>query len=250
MEATAAPVALRPCGTCGADAEFASTGLFRVNAQKKRLDVWLIYRCATCGSVWNSAVISRGRPGSIDREELERFTGNDPVMALWCALDVGLLRRNGARRGKVAFVVEGDRPAGGEDCRVEIDGGDLAGLRLAEVLRAKLGVSRSGLERLVEAGDVSAADEPTSSPRSSVRTRRSSCAGGASSRRAGGPGPRSRAAPGPLPPHRARHRGRPAPFPMFHVKHSFYAHRWGATVGVCYHDGEHSGHAKEPSCTD
>lgn len=133
-------------------------GLFRVNAQKKRLDVWLIYRCATCGSVWNSAVISRGRPGSIDREELERFTGNDPVMALWCALDVGLLRRNGARRGKVAFVVEGDRPAGGEDCRVEIDGGDLAGLRLAEVLRAKLGVSRSGLERLVEAGDVSAAD--------------------------------------------------------------------------------------------
>ena len=37
-------------------------------------------------------------------------------------------------------------------------GGDLAGLRLAEVLRAKLGVSRSGLERLVEAGDVSAAD--------------------------------------------------------------------------------------------
>ena len=148
MEATAAPVALRPCGTCGADAEFASTGLFRVNAQKKRLDVWLIYRCATCGSVWNSAVISRGRPGSIDREELERFTGNDPVMALWCALDVGLL----------AFVVEGDRPAGGEDCRVEIDGGDLAGLRLAEVLRAKLGVSRSGLERLVEAGDVSAAD--------------------------------------------------------------------------------------------
>ena len=169
MEATAAPVALRPCGTCGADAEFASTGLFRVNAQKKRLDVWLIYRCATCGSVWNSAVISRGRPGSIDREELERFTGNDPVMALWCALDVGLLRRNGARRGKVprptgrrgaraAFFVYGPRPAGGEDCRVEIDGGDLAGLRLAEVLRAKLGVSRSGLERLVEAGDVSAAD--------------------------------------------------------------------------------------------
>lgn len=84
--------------------------------------------------------------------------GNDPETALRCALDVGLLRRNGARRGKVAFVVEGDLPDGGEDCRVEIDGGDLAGLRLAEVLRAKLGVSRSGLERLVEAGDVSAVD--------------------------------------------------------------------------------------------
>ena len=84
------------------------------------------------------------RSGSIDREELERLTSNDPEAALRCALDVGLLRRNGARRG--------------EDCRVEIDGGDLAGLRLAEVLRAKLGVSRSGLQRLVESGDVSAAD--------------------------------------------------------------------------------------------
>lgn len=158
VEATAAPVALRPCGTCGAEAAFSSTGMFRVNAQKKRLDVWLIYRCATCGSVWNSAVISRGRPGSIDREELERYMGNDPGAALRCALDAGLLKRNGARRGKVAFVVEGDLPDGGDDCQVDIDGGDLAGLRLAEVLRAKLGVSRSGLERLVEAGDVSAVD--------------------------------------------------------------------------------------------
>ncbi len=98
------------------------------------------------------------RPGGIDREELGRFTGNDPATALRCALDVGLLRRNGARRGKVAFAVEGDLPDGREDCRVEIDGGGLAGLRLAEVLRAKLGVSRSGLARLVEAGDVSADD--------------------------------------------------------------------------------------------
>ena len=89
---------------------------------------------------------------------LEHCLCEDSFRKLVTALDVGLLRRNGARRGKVAFVVEGDRPAGGEDCRVEIDGGDLAGLRLAEVLRAKLGVSRSGLERLVEAGDVSAAD--------------------------------------------------------------------------------------------
>ena len=158
VEATGAPVALRPCGTCGADAKFTSTGMFRVNAQKKRLDVWLVYRCATCRNVWNSAVISRMRPGGIDREELGRFTGNDPATALRCALDVGLLRRNGARRGKVSFAVEGDLPDGREDCRVEIYGGGLAGLRLAEVLRAKLGVSRSGLARLVEAGDVSADD--------------------------------------------------------------------------------------------
>ena len=158
VEATAAPVAVRPCGTCGAEAVFESTGVFRVNAQKKRLDVWLIYRCAGCGNVWNSDVVSRGRLGSIGREELARFMANDEDLALRCALDAGLLKRNGARRSLVAYAVEGDLPEGGEDCLVEIGADGLTGVRLAEVLRKKLGLSRSGLERLVEAGDVVAAD--------------------------------------------------------------------------------------------
>ncbi len=81
VEATAAPVALRPCGTCGADAEFASTGLFRVNAQKKRLDVWLFYRCATCGSVWNSAVISREMANQSPGNEVRLQRSLDWVLA-------------------------------------------------------------------------------------------------------------------------------------------------------------------------
>ncbi|MFR1637772.1 MAG: DUF1062 domain-containing protein, partial [Eggerthellaceae bacterium] len=177
VEATAAPVALRPCGTCGADAEFAPTGLFRVNAQKKRLDVWLIYRCATCGSVWNSAVISRGRPGSIDREELERFTGNDPVMALWCALDVGLLRRNGAPGARSPSSSKATGP-GGEDCQLKSTAAT-CGPAPGRGAAGQVGRFAQRQERLVEAGDVSAADGAASSPRSSVRTRRSSCAGGA-----------------------------------------------------------------------
>lgn len=158
VEAIAAPVALRPCGKCGAEAEFCSTGAFRVNAQKKRLDVWLIYRCSTCGCVWNSAVISRGRPEGIADEELEKYFGNDARLALRCALDVGLLKRNGARRGKVSFLVEGPDFDGSEDCRVHVEGGDLVGIRLAEVLRRKLAVSRSELERLTESGLVLGAD--------------------------------------------------------------------------------------------
>ena len=110
-----------------------------MNAQKKRLDVWLIYRCVSCGSVWNCAVVSRGRPGGVGRELLERFMGNDPGLALECALDAGEL-------------------PGDEDCRVEIHAEGLSGIRLAAVLRAKLGLSRSELEQLVGAGDVACAD--------------------------------------------------------------------------------------------
>lgn len=155
VEATAAPVALRPCGKCGADAAFSSTGAFRVNSQKKRLDVWLIYRCSTCGSVWNSAVISRGRPGGIADETLTKFFDNDAGLALECALDAGLLKGNGARRGKVSFVVNGPDIDEGEDCRVRLEAKSLVGIRLADVLRQKLAVSRNELERLVETGRVS-----------------------------------------------------------------------------------------------
>ena len=80
--------------------------------------------------------------GSIDRRRApERFTGNDPAYsALWCALDAGLLQGNGVAQGKgPPFVVEGGPSRrGGEDCRVEMTAAT-AGLRLAEVLRAKLG---------------------------------------------------------------------------------------------------------------
>lgn len=158
VEAISAPAALRPCGTCGAEARFESTGRFRVNSQKKRLDVWLIYRCATCGSVWNCAVISCGRPGGIGRERLERFMANDADLVLACALDTGLLKSNGARRGRINFVVEGDVPDDGEDCCVQIEAEGLAGIRLAEVLLAKLGLARRRLADLAKEGLVTSAD--------------------------------------------------------------------------------------------
>lgn len=153
VAAADAPVAVRPCGRCGAEATFASTGLFRVNAQKKLLDVWLIYRCTTCGSVWNCAVISRGSAKAVSRERLERFMGNDAEAALACALDASLLKRNGAKRGPVAYVVEGDE-WDGDDCRVAIEADGALGVRLADVLRRKLGLSRRELERMAEAGRV------------------------------------------------------------------------------------------------
>lgn len=159
VAAAGAPFAVHPCGACGADAKFASTGLFRVNAQKKLIDVWLVYRCATCGSVWNSAVISRGSAKALGGKRLERFLANDPELALACALDVSLLRRNGAQRGPVTFVVEGEDFDGRGGCRVEITCEGALGLTVAQVLRHKLGVSRRELEQLVEAKCVCLADD-------------------------------------------------------------------------------------------
>lgn len=83
---------------------------------------------------------------------------NDADLALACALDTGLLKSNGARRGRINFVVEGDVPDDGEDCCVQIEAEGLAGIRLAEVLLAKLGLARRRLADLAKEGLVTSAD--------------------------------------------------------------------------------------------
>jgi hypothetical protein len=47
------PLIRRHCSRCSIEMPFACSMKFRTNAQKKRIDVWLIYRCTACDEVWN-----------------------------------------------------------------------------------------------------------------------------------------------------------------------------------------------------
>lgn len=53
---------IRYCKKCGKKTEYICSGLFRVNAQHKYLDIWLIYKCSNCDSTWNSTIYSRVNP--------------------------------------------------------------------------------------------------------------------------------------------------------------------------------------------
>ncbi len=59
------PAPLRHCKKCNIRQEFVSSGQFRVNAQGKYLDIWLIYKCSCCSSTWNAAIYSRVNPGNL-----------------------------------------------------------------------------------------------------------------------------------------------------------------------------------------
>lgn len=48
-----APRPLISCSRCGTVKAYCSSGKFRVNANGKRIDVWLIYRCIDCDNSWN-----------------------------------------------------------------------------------------------------------------------------------------------------------------------------------------------------
>ncbi|MBL8709247.1 MAG: DUF1062 domain-containing protein [Rhodospirillaceae bacterium] len=71
----------RHCARCKTDRPFASSGRFRVNAQKKLIDIWLIWRCTTCDQTWNQSIHERRPVRSLPPAELDAFMGNDAGLA-------------------------------------------------------------------------------------------------------------------------------------------------------------------------
>ncbi len=72
----AVPGIVRRCPRCDRSRRFETTDRFRVNAQKKRIDAWLIYRCDTCGITWNRPVFRRRDVTSIAPRDLDAMQEN------------------------------------------------------------------------------------------------------------------------------------------------------------------------------
>lgn len=83
---------LRRCGGCGKKMAFVCSGKFRVNANGRRLDVWLIYRCEKCGRTLNVPIYERVPPERLSPEMYEGFLENDRELAMEYAGDRGFLK--------------------------------------------------------------------------------------------------------------------------------------------------------------
>ena len=80
------------CGPCGKKMTFISTRRFRVNANKNKLDVWLIYQCKKCKHTLNIPIYERVSPQKIPKELYEGFLANDEELALRYAADPALFK--------------------------------------------------------------------------------------------------------------------------------------------------------------
>ena len=80
IKATNTPLLIKKCSRCNHD-RFYSSEKFRVNAQKKNIDVWLIYRCQSCDCTTNMTIFSRVKTGAIDKSLYLQLSENDPKMA-------------------------------------------------------------------------------------------------------------------------------------------------------------------------
>ncbi|MCL2249904.1 MAG: DUF1062 domain-containing protein [Oscillospiraceae bacterium] len=142
------------CKGCKMKASFVSSGLFRVNAQKKSLDVWLIYKCSICDTTWNLTVLSRVNPSSIHPETLRKFLANDSALALHYATDIPLIKKNGGEPGCPIVEIEGERVDMKEPVRIQLIAEQPVGIKVLTILRNQLGLSRSEINRLYDSGRI------------------------------------------------------------------------------------------------
>ncbi|GIF26666.1 hypothetical protein BJ973_001113 [Actinoplanes tereljensis] len=90
---TCLPIVRRRCHAC-ASGRFRASGKFRVNANHKLLDVWLLVLCAGCGETAKLTVLERTTVRSIPPELLDRLHDNDPGLTAELLQDPLVQHRN------------------------------------------------------------------------------------------------------------------------------------------------------------
>lgn len=90
---TCLPLVVRRCHACASE-RFRTSGKFRVNANHKLIDAWLLALCAGCGETTKLTVLERTQVRSVRPELLDRMHDNDPGLAAELLQDPVLRRRN------------------------------------------------------------------------------------------------------------------------------------------------------------
>ncbi|MGW6733688.1 DUF1062 domain-containing protein [Streptomyces sp. NPDC055013] len=90
---TCLPLVLRRCHTCASE-RFRANGKFRVNANHKLLDAWLLVLCTSCGETAKLTVLERMNVRSVRPDLLDRLHDNDPGLAAELLQDPVVQRRN------------------------------------------------------------------------------------------------------------------------------------------------------------
>ena len=154
--ALATPAVVRACARCDRTTEFRVSDKFRVNANQRRIDVWLIYRCSECDTTWNRAVERRRTVDEIGRDVYRQYQQNDRALVWRVAFDLEALARLGVPVD-AEVPVRVDR-SGEQSDTVRIELAQPCRIRLDKLLASELGISRSALRALVAAGVVDPGD--------------------------------------------------------------------------------------------
>ncbi|MFF0795123.1 DUF1062 domain-containing protein [Streptomyces spiralis] len=90
---TRLPLIHRRCHACASE-RFRASGKFRVNANHKLIDAWLLALCTACGETVKLTVLERMNVRSVPLELLDRLHGNDSGLTAKLLQDPVVQRRN------------------------------------------------------------------------------------------------------------------------------------------------------------
>jgi len=144
------------CSRCGTARPFRSSHKFRVNANGKQVDAWLIYKCTACDNTWKRPVLERQKVDSVDPALLDALHRNDPELARRWACDLGGLQGRIGHAGtsmEVAVRKEllTEAPPSVRWLSVRLAVPQPVVLRLDRLLAGELGLSRQRLQNLQKA---------------------------------------------------------------------------------------------------
>ena len=131
---------------------FQSSGKIRLNANGRKLDAWLIYKCLTCDKTWNRPIFERRGVGNIDPGVLEALQANDPEWIRAETFNIEALRRKSQRIEEFPGFEIGkellEETPGWTVLDIELNVPFPVSLRLDRLLAGELPVSRARLQAL------------------------------------------------------------------------------------------------------
>ncbi|USQ89380.1 DUF1062 domain-containing protein [Streptomyces phaeoluteigriseus] len=162
---TCLPVVLRRCHACASE-RFRADGKFRVNANHKLIDAWLLVLCTTCGETAKLTVLERTNVRSVRPALLDRLHDNDLGLAAELLQDPALRRRN---RIALDWTDAWRLDTGGSDHRdLDREVIDVAvrftariPVRPVRLIAEGCGLTRAEVERLIEEGNLVSATRLT-----------------------------------------------------------------------------------------
>ncbi|WP_181347740.1 DUF1062 domain-containing protein [Thalassobacillus sp. CUG 92003] len=144
------PSVFRNCSKCKKATEFYCSERFRVNSNKKIIDVWIIYNCTHCEGTWNFPVLSRVHVNKINSELFYKFMTND-IETIWhYGFQFNHLRRLcNEVNTNIRYELRKERLESKSNnltirfnCKYDLE------LRIDKLLAEILGISRSNLKKL------------------------------------------------------------------------------------------------------
>lgn len=153
---TRLPLIRRRCHACASE-RFEASGKFRINANHKLLDVWILVLCTGCGDTAKLTVMERVTVRSIRPELLDRLHHDDAELLADLLQDPAVHRRNRVSLdwdGAWRLDTDGTDHLDQEVIDVSVRFAARIPVRPVRLIAEGCRLSRGEVERLIEEGKV------------------------------------------------------------------------------------------------